>query len=311
MRAPIRREGRVAEPQLKQIRAGVLDIAYHENGPASGSPVILMHGFPDDPWTWASAASKLAAQGYRTVAPYLRGYGPTRFLDSATPRSGQQAALGQDLRALLDALGIERATLAAYDWGGRAACIVAALWPERVDGLVSITGYNIQDIPHAGEPAPPAEEYGYWYQWHFNTERGRAGLAANRYALCRLLWQLWSPNWRFDETTYARTAASFDNPDFVEIVIHSYRHRFGVVAGDPALQPIERRLAARLPITVPTVVLHGACDGVDAVENSAADVRFFTGPYERRVVPVAGHFLAWEAPDDIVQAVGEVAPAPS
>jgi pimeloyl-ACP methyl ester carboxylesterase len=241
----------------------------------------------------------------------LRGYGPTRFLDSAAPRSGQQAALGQDLRALMDALGIERATLVGYDWGGRAACIVAALWPERVNGLVSITGYNIQDVPHAGQPAPPEEEYRYWYQWYFNTERGRAGLAANRYALCRLLWRLWSPNWGFDEATYARTAASFDNADFVEVVIHSYRHRFGVVAGDPALEPIEERLARCPPIMVPSIVLHGACDGVDAAENFEADARFFTGPYERRVVPVAGHFLAWEAPNEIVAAVVQLQPLPT
>jgi pimeloyl-ACP methyl ester carboxylesterase len=301
----------MVEPQLKRIRAGALEIAYHESGPAAGPPVILLHGFPDDPWTWAAAAATLAGQGYRTIAPFLRGYGPTRFLDPATPRAGQQAALGQDLRALMDALAIERAVLGGYDWGGRAACIVAALWPERVSGLLSITGYNIQDIPHAGQPAAPEEEYRFWYQWYFNTERGRAGLAANRYALCRLLWQLWSPNWRFDEAVYARTAASFDNPDFVEIVIHSYRHRFGWAEGEPALEPTEQLLAQRPPIAVPSIVLHGACDGVDAVENSTADARFFTGPYERRVVPVAGHFLAWEAPGEIVAAVGRLQPLPT
>ena len=178
------------------------------------------------------------------LVPYLRGYGPTRFLDPATPRSGQQAALGADLRDFMDALGIRQAVLAGYDWGGRAACIVAALWPDRVQGLVSINGYNIQDIAAAAQPAPADQELRYWYQWYFHTERGRAGLTRNRREICRLLWRLWSPNWHFDDATFAATAASFDNPDFVDVVIQSYRHRYGNAPGDPALEPIERQLAA-------------------------------------------------------------------
>jgi len=227
-----------------------------------------------------------------------------------TPRSGQQAALGHDLLNFLDALGLERAALAGYDWGGRAACIVAALWPERVAFLVSIGGYNIQNITRSSEPAAPDREYRLWYQWYFHTERGRAGLMANRRPLCRLLWQLWSPNWRFDDATFERTAASFDNPDFVEVVIQSYRHRYDLAPGDPSLQPLEDRLAAQPPITAPTVILHGACDGVSPPQSSEAHARFFTGPYRRRVVPVAGHFLPQEAPGAVVEALQELRSPP-
>jgi pimeloyl-ACP methyl ester carboxylesterase len=240
------------------------------------------------------------------LVPYLRGYGPTRFLDPQTPRSGQQAALGRDLIDFLDALGIERAALAGYDWGGRAACIVAALWPERVSNLVSVGGYNIQNIARSGEPAMPDREHRLWYQWYFHGERGRAGLAVNRRPLCRLLWELWSPNWRFDGATFERTAISFDNPDFVEVVIQSYRHRFGLAPGDPSLEAIEDRLAAQPPIRVPTIVLHGACDGVSLPQSSEGHRHFFTGPYQRRVVPVAGHFLPQEAPVTVVEALSEL-----
>ena len=229
---------------MKALRTPTLEIAYEESGPAEGRPVVLLHGFPDDVHAYDGVAPPLAAAGWRVLVPYLRGYGPTRFLDPLTPRSGQQAALGHDLLNFLDALGLERAALAGYDWGGRAACIVAALWPERVASLVSIGGYNIQNIARSSEPAAPDREYRLWYQWYFHTERGRAGLMANRRPLCRLLWQLWSPNWRFDDATFERTAASFDNPDFVEVVIQSYRHRYDLVPGDPSLQPLEDRLAA-------------------------------------------------------------------
>ena len=288
---------------MKTARTPALAVAYEETGPADGKPVILLHGFPDDVHAYDDAAPLLAASGWRVIVPYLRGYGPTRFDDPATPRSGQQAALGQDLLSLIDALGLARAVLAGYDWGGRAACIVAALWPERAQGLVSIGGYNIQDIAAAARPAPPAAEYRHWYQWYFHTERGRAGLAANRGALCRLLWQLWSPNYRFDDATYDKTAAAFDNPDFVDVVIHSYRHRHGAAPGDPALQPIEAALARQPPIRVPTIVLHGAADGVAPPDSSERDARHFTGPYERRIVPVAGHFLPREAPQAVADAV--------
>ena len=296
----------MGEPSLKRVRTPELEIAYEESGSADGAPVLLLHGFPDDPRTWDGVVPDLAAARCRVIVPYLRGYGPTRFLDAATPRSGQQAALGHDLLALLDALGLARAALAGYDWGGRAACIVAALWPERVTCLVSIGGYNIQTIAGAHLPAAPEQELRFWYQWYFHTERGRAGLAANRRPLCRLLWQLWSPNWRFDDATYERSAAAFDNADFVEIVIHSYRHRHRAATGDPALEAIERRLAERPPITVPTIVLHGAADGVDPAEGSARHARFFTGPYERRVIPVAGHFLPRETPAAVATALREL-----
>jgi pimeloyl-ACP methyl ester carboxylesterase len=288
------------------VTTPTLEIGYEASGPEDGPAVILLHGFPDDPRTWDGAVPALAEDGCRVLVPWLRGYGPTRFLDTASPRSGQQAALGADLRAFMDALGIERATLGGYDWGGRAACIVAALRPERVRGLLSITGYNIQNIAASGRPDRAEDEYSYWYQWYFNTERGRAGLEQNRRDICRLLWKLWSPNWAFDEATFERTARSFDNPDFVDVVIHSYRHRHRAAEGDPALSPIEARLASQPSIAVPSVVLHGAADGVDRPENSEAAAAHFTGPYRREVVPVAGHFLPRETPEKVVEAIREL-----
>ncbi len=296
------------QTRLERVRTSALEIACEVTGPDDGAPVILLHGFPDDPRTWDGAVAQLAGAGYRTIVPYLRGYGPTRFLDDNTLRSGQQAALGQDLLELIDGLKINRAALVGYDWGGRAACVVAALWPERVRCLVSIGGYNILNAASSGKPAPPVQEYRLWYQWYFSTERGRAGLKANRRELCKLLWQLWSPNWRFDDATFERTAASFDNPDFVDVVIHSYRHRFGWVPGDPALEAIEERLASLPKIGAPTIVLHGEGDGVAPVQSSERHARFFSGPYQRRVIPVAGHFLAWEVPDAIVESVRELIP---
>jgi pimeloyl-ACP methyl ester carboxylesterase len=293
---------------MKTIVAGVLDIAYYETGRVDGAPVILLHGFPYDGHAYDAVAERLAAAGRRCIVPFLRGYGATRFLDPDTPRSGEQAALGADLLALMDALAIPSAVLAGYDWGGRAACVVAALWPERVRGLVSGgAGYNIQDIAASGAPAAPEAEHRYWYQYYFHSERGRAGLSADRRAVCRLLWQLWSPTWSFDEATFARSAAAFDNPDFVATVIHSYRHRFGLVAGDPAYAEIERRLAAQPDITVPTIVLQGADDGVDPPTAEDAAEAHFTGPYDRRIVADAGHNLPQEAPEifaDSVLAVG-------
>ena len=220
-----------------------------------------------------------------------------------TPRSGEQAALGADLKDFLDALGLEDAFVAGYDWGGRAACVLAALWPERVRGLVSIGGYNIQNIAAAALPASAAREHRLWYQWYFQTERGRAGLDANRRDIARLLWRLWSPNWHFAEATFAATAASFDNPDFVSVTIQSYRHRHRNAPGDPALAPIEKRLAAQPPIAVPTVVLHGAADGVSPPAQSEYQPHQFTGPYDRRVIPRAGHFLSREASAEVVNAL--------
>jgi pimeloyl-ACP methyl ester carboxylesterase len=295
-----------AATAVRRARTSVLDIAYEESGPADGVPVFLMHGFPDDVRTWDGVAAPLAAKGYRVIVPYLRGYGPTRFLMPNTMRSGQQGAIGSDLKELMDALAIPRAYLAGYDWGGRAACIVAALWPERVQGLVSIGGYNIQNIAKNVKPEAADYEWRYWYQWYFNTARGVAGLAANRHDICRLLWKMWSPNWAFDDVTYAATGAAFDNPDYVDIVIHSYRHRYQAAPSDPTYEEIERRLALRPKITVPTVVLHGAADGVDLPELSEHDAPQFTASYRREVVPRAGHFFSREAPEKVVDAVLEL-----
>jgi len=288
---------------LKRVNGGVLEIAYEDAGPADGTPVVLLHGFPYDVHAFDEVTPLLVARGCRVVAPYLRGYGPTRFLSAGTPRSGQQAALGHDLLALMDALALPRAVVAGYDWGGRAACIVAALWPERVHGLVSCGGYNIQDIADSATPQRPDVEHRYWYQYYFHGERGRAGLARYRRELTRLLWELWSPSWKFDDATFERTAASFDNPDFVDVVIHSYRHRFGLVAGDPALEATEKRLTARPRITVPTVVLHGADNGVAPARTSERHASLFGAAFERRVVPHVGHNVPQEAPDEFAAAV--------
>jgi pimeloyl-ACP methyl ester carboxylesterase len=290
----------------KTVTTPTLEIAYLEAGPADGPPVILLHGWPSDPHDWDSVVPPLAEAGCRVLTPWLRGYGPTRFLDPATPRSGQQAALGADLRDFMNALGIDKAILGGYDWGGRAACVVAALWPERVRGLVSITGYNIQNIPASGQPASAVTELRNWYQWYFNTERGRAGLRANRRDIAHLLWRMWSPNWRFDNVTFEQTAASFDNEDFVEVTVQSYRHRYINAPGDPILEELEARLAAQPTIDVPTIVLHGEADGVDPPDGSQHDAPHFTARYERRVVPVAGHFLARETPEPVVRAVRDL-----
>jgi len=294
---------------LRKIEAGVLEVAYFEAGPVDGPPVLLMHGFPYDIHTYAEVAPLLAQQGCRVIVPYLRGYGATRFLSDATPRSGEQAALGADLLALLDALAIPRAVLAGYDWGGRAACVVAALWPERCAGLVSLNSYNIQDIAKAMVPDTPANEHSLWYQYYFHSERGRAGLAKDRKALTRLLWQLWSPTWKFDDATFERSAAAFDHPDFVEVVIHSYRHRFGLVAGDPAYGYIERRLAAQPAIAVPSITFDGIDDGVRPPADASAHAHRFSGPRSHRLVPGVGHSVPQEAPRIFADAVLELVPA--
>jgi len=265
--------------------------------------VILLHGFPYDVRAYDEVAPPLAADGCRVLVPYLRGYGPTRFLTASTLRSGQQAALGHDLLQFMEKLGIQRAALAGYDWGGRAACIVAALKPERVRCLVSCTGYNIQNIAASGEPAAAAQEHRFWYQYYFHTERGRTGLSKNRRDICRLLWKLWSPEWSFDDATFETTAASFDNPDFVEVVIQSYRHRYGYAEGDPALNGIEADLARQPKISVPTINLHGGHDGVGPAPETDNQAKNFTGPYERRLLPRIGHNVPQEAPADTVAAL--------
>ena len=294
---------------LRHVDAGVLDVAYFEAGPADGPVVMLLHGFPYDIHSYVDVAPQLAAKGCRVVVPYLRGYGPTRFRDSATPRSGEQAAMGADLMALMDALHIERAVFAGYDWGGRAACVAAALWPERCIGLVSVNGYLIQDIAKAMVPAKPEREVPLWYQYYFQVERGRAGLAADRRGIARILWQQWSPNWYFDDAVLERTALAHDNPDYVDVVIHSYRHRFGLADGDPRYADIQRRLAALPVISVPAITLDGDADGVVPATDGAAQAGKFTGRRTHRVIPGAGHNLPQEEPEAFAAAVMELTEA--
>jgi pimeloyl-ACP methyl ester carboxylesterase len=306
--APRAPSSRRLEP-LRQVGAGVLNIAYYEVGPADGPAVMLMHGFPYDIHSYVDVAPMLAAQGCRVIVPYLRGYGPTRFLDKRIPRSGEQAAVGADMMALMDALGIKRAVFAGYDWGGRAACVGAALWPERCIGLVSVNGYLIQDIARAMVPAGPDREVPLWYQYYFQLERGRAGLAANRRGIAKILWQQWSPNWNFDDACFERTAVAHDNPDYVDVVIHSYRHRFGLADGDPQYADLQRRLSAQPVITVPTVTLDGDEDGVSPATDGSRSAPKFTGRRVHRVVPRAGHNLPQEAPEAFAAAVMELVKA--
>jgi len=291
---------------LRHVDAGPLNVAYHEAGPANGPVVMLLHGFPYDIHSYVDVAPMLAAQGCRVIVPYLRGYGPTRFRDEATPRSGEQAAMGADLMALMDALSIQRAVFAGYDWGGRAACIGAALWPERCLGLVCVNSYLIQDIARAMKPASVMQEVAYWYQYYFQIERGRAGLAANRGDIAKILWKQWSPNWDFDDACFERTAIAFDNPDYVDVVIHSYRHRYGLAESDPQYADIQRRLAALPQITVPAITLDGAGDGVVPATDGKASAAKFTGGRMHRVIPRAGHNLPQEEPEAFAAAVMEL-----
>jgi pimeloyl-ACP methyl ester carboxylesterase len=299
---------------VRTVRTDVLEVGYVESGPSDGQVVLLLHGFPYDVHSYVDVAPRLADAGFRVVVPYLRGHGPTRFLDTGTPRSGQQAALGSDVVALLDALGVPRAVLAGYDWGGRAACVVAALWPDRCSGLVSVNGYLIQDIAAAGIPIRPDLEAGFWYFYYFLTERGRAGLAANRREIARVIWRRNSPAWTFDDAVLDRAAEAFDNPDYVEVVLHSYRHRLGYADGDPRYAGLERQLAALPPITVPAVTLDGLADGNFPATDGTAAAAHFTGPRCHHQVALAGHNLPQEAPEAFASAVTEVrslAPRPS
>ena len=287
----------------KTIDAGVLNVAYFDDGDANAPVVFLLHGFPYDVHAYDEVRPRLAAAGLRVITPYLRGYGPTRFLDAAIPRSGQQASLAHDLLKLMVALRIEQAILGGYDWGGRAACVTAALWPERVRGLVTCNGYNLQNIGNSAQPTAPENEHRHWYQYYFHGERGRSGLERNRFELCKLLWRLWSPNWAFDDAAYQRTARAFDNPDFVDVVIHSYRHRYALVAGDPAMQRFEDELAAQPVIAVPTVVLDGEGDGVMPIGSAGSGRKHFSGPYEHQLIPRVGHNLPQEAPVQFANAI--------
>jgi len=293
-------------PPVKLVRTPVLNIGYHDSGNARSFPVILLHGFPDDAHAYDGIAPRLAAAGYRALVPYLRGYGPTRFVDPTAPRTAEQAALGQDVIDFADALGLSRFAVAGFDWGGRAACVTAALHPERVRAAVLMGGYTIQDTVNmpTAPPQPPAVRR-LWYQWYFNTDVGRQGLAANRKGLCEALWREWSPTWRFSNETYAQTAASFDNPDFVDCVVHSYRHRNFNAPGEARFLDVEKTLAARPPIQVPTILLHGSDDGLGAPgpEVTAAERAVLPRLLSKRIVAGAGHFLPHERPEPVVTAI--------
>ena len=297
-----------AQTTAKSVDTPVLSIGYEESGPAQGFPIILLHGFPDDAHAYDGVAPPLAKAGRRVLVPYLRGYGPTRFRDSAAPRMAEQAAIGQDVIDFADALHLPRFIVAGYDWGGRAASIAAALHPDRVRGLVLFSGYSIQNTVGPFPPGPPEAEARLWYQWYFNTERGRAGLAANRRPLCRLLWQMWSPTWHFTDETYNRTAPSFDNPDFVDVVIHSYRHRIGNAPGEERFKAVEQQLAKRPKIEVPTILLYGADDslGRPSSETTPAERELFPMLKARRIISGAGHFLPHEKPEPVSAALLEL-----
>ncbi len=287
------------------VRAGVLDVAYERSGTPGGWPVVLLHGFPYDVRCYDEVAARLGTAGADVVVPYLRGYGPTRFTDPATMRSGQQAALAHDLLALLDALGLAPPVVAGYDWGGRAACLVSMLWPVRVAGLVSGTGYNVLDVETTRRPFPPSVERRLWYQYYLHTERGAAGLERYRDDYARLLWAEWSPTWEFTDAAFAATAPSFANPDFVAVVVHSYRHRYGTVPGDPVYDATEQTIAAKPVITVPTVVLDGEHGTVSPPKPRAVHESHFSRLLDHRVLP-AGHNLPQEDPVGFAKAVLDV-----
>lgn len=293
-------------PRPRLIDTPTLTIGIEESGDVNGFPVFLMHGWPDSVRAWDGVVPALTQAGYRTIVPHLRGFGPTRFREPSAFRGGEQAAIGQDLLDLADALRIQRFAVAGYDWGNRANCIAAALHAERVRCGVFIGGYTIQDTITPSQPGRPDRERALWYQWYLNTARGRAGPEKNRSAFCRLLWEEWSPNWRFSDRTYETTALAFENPDFVDVTVHSYRHRNGGAPGDPRFAERERQLAARPKISVPAIVLHGTSDRVTgAPPPDAADRASFTALVDRRVVE-GGHFLPRENPEAVSTAVLEV-----
>jgi pimeloyl-ACP methyl ester carboxylesterase len=297
----------------RTVQTPVLEIAYEESGNRQGFPIVLLHGFPDDVRAWDEVAPPLAKRGYRVLVPYLRGYGPTRFREAGAARMAEQAAIGQDAIDFADALALPRFAVAGYDWGGRAACIAAALHPDRVRAAVLIGGYAIQNTIAPSPPGPPETERALWYQWYFNTERGRAGLKANRRGICRLLWETWSPTWHFTSGVFERTAPSFDNPDFVDVVIHSYRHRIGNAPGEPRFEEMERRLAGRPAIQVPSITLYGADDALARPSASAtpAERASFGSLVARRVISGAGHFMPREKPDAVSSALLELLGAPA
>ena len=293
---------------VKKVRTSILEIGYHESGDAASFPVILLHGFPDDAHAYDGVAPVLARAGYRALAVYLRGYGPTRFLDPTVARTAEQAAIGQDVIDFADALKLPRFAVAGFDWGGRAACVASALHPDRVRAAVLMGGYSIQNTVTPARAAAPEAARRLWYQWYFNIDVGRAGLEQNRRRLCELLWREWSPTWRFTDELFNRTAESFDNPDFVDCVIHSYRHRNFNAPGEPRFLDTERQLAKRPPIAVPAIVVHGGDDGFgrQAAEITAAERAILPKLVDKRIVEGAGHFVPHEKPDAVASALLDV-----
>ena len=304
---PIKPGTNTSFSSIKQINAGVLNIGYAEAGPANGEAVILLHGWPYDIYSFVDVAPLLASAGYRVIVPYLRGYGSTQFLSSDTPRNGQQSVVAVDVIALMDSLKIEKATIGGFDWGARTANIVAALWPQRCKAMVSVSGYLIGNQQAGKIPLPPNAELQWWYQYYFATERGRAGYDKYRHDFSRLIWQLASPKWKFDDTTFNRTAASFDNPDHVSVVIHNYRWRLALAEGESKYDELENRLAKGPVITVPTITLEGDANGAPHPDPSAY-AKKFTGKYTHRTITGGiGHNLPQEAPKDFAKAIIDVA----
>lgn len=303
--APVWTRLQAQAPAVRTVRTNILEIAYHEVGDPGGFPVILLHGFPDDAHAYDGVAPILAKAGYRSLAVYLRGYAPTAFLDRSRPRTAEQAAIGQDVIDFADALRLPRFAVAGFDWGGRAAGVAAALHPDRVRAAVLIGGYSIQNTMTPGRPGSPESARRAWYQWYFNTEVGRAGLDQNRKALCEALWREWSPTWTFTPEMYAQTAASFESPDFVDCVIHSYRHRNFNAPGEPRFAEIEKKLAERPPITVPVMTLHGADDafGAPSAEITQGERTTLPQIVDKRIVAGAGHFVPHEKPEPVAQAI--------
>ena len=295
--------------ELRQIDAGVLNVGYADLGPRNGPPVLLLHGWPYDIHTYEEVAPLLAAQGHRVVVPFLRGYGSTRFLSDATPRNAQQTAIAADAIALLDALGIQQATVAGCDWGARTACVMAALWPQRVKALVSVSGYLVTNVKAGPQPLAPADELAWWYQFYLATDRGRAGYEKNHRDFARLIWRQASPDWRFDDATFERSAPAFDNPDHVAITVHNYRWRLGIAEGEARYEALEARLATVQSVAMPAITLEGDANGAPH-PPAAAYARRFAGRYEHRELRGGiGHNLPQEAPAAFAQAVVDVSRA--
>lgn len=289
--------------KLKQVNAGLLNVGYVEAGPANGTPVILLHGWPYDIHSYETVAPNLAAKGYHVIVPYLRGHGTTTFLSDTTFRNGQQAAVALDIIALMDVLKIDKAILGGYDWGARTADIIAALWPERTIGLVSVSGYLINNLERNKLPLSPKAEQGWWYQYYFATARGKAGYEANRNEFAKLIWKNVSPEWKFDEQTFQRSASAFNNPDYINIVIHNYRWRLSLEPGEAKYDVYEKKLAQSPVITVPAITLDGDADGVAPATDGAAYANKFTGKYKHLIVKGAGHNLPQEQPDAFSDAI--------